>query len=310
MRPETLITVILAGTVAGLVLALLGIADLRRVSAQRRQAVDAVIADEIYQAPLLDRLDRRFRSTGWGRRLERELVVAGVGHRPILVVAAGVVASAVSGVLLWTLLSPVFAVFGVVVGALSIRGFLHRERARRREAFIAQMPDLARVLANATNAGLSIPTAVAMAAEELDEPAAEEMKRVSTQLGFGAPIESALAELGDRLPSREVSVLVATLVVSARAGGSLVTALRDIADTLEDRKETRREIRTTLSQSVATGYVVVGLGLLILVGLNLIMPGTVDKMTRTPLGQLALLAAGALYLVGLLIVRRMTRIEP
>lgn len=309
MRSETLIVVILGGTVVGLVLALLGAADLRRVSAQRRQAIDAVIADEVYQAPLLERLDRRFRSTTWGRRLERELVVAGVGHRPILVVGAGAVTSVVSGILLWGLLSPVFAVFGGVVGALSIRGFLRRERARRREAFIAQMPDLARVLANATHAGLSIPTAVAMAAEELDEPAAEEMKRVSTQLGFGAPIESALAELGDRLPSREVSVLVATLVVSARAGGSLVTALRDIADTLEDRKETRREIRTTLSQSVTTGYVVVGLGLVILVGLNLIMPGTVDKMTRTALGQLALLAAGGLYLIGLLIVRRMTRIE-
>ena len=47
-----------------------------------------------------------------------------------------------------------------------------------------------------------------------------------------------------RLPSREVAVLVSTLLVSARSGGSLVTALRDIADTLEARKETRREVRT------------------------------------------------------------------
>ena len=99
-------------------------------------------------------------------------------------------------------------------------------------------------------------------------------------------------------------------MVSARAGGSLVTALRDIAETLDERKETRREIRTTLAQSVATGYVVVGLGLLILVGLNVMMPGTVDRMTRTPIGQVALLIAGGLYLVGLLVVRRMTRIEP
>lgn len=311
MRSETaMIAAILGGTVLALALALLGVADLRRVAGQRRQAVDAVIADEVYRAPALERLDRRFRSTAWGRRLDRELVVAGVRYRPLTVVAAGATAAVGSAVLLWALLSPVFAALGGVVGVLGVRGYLRRERARRREAFIGQMPELARVLANATHAGLSIPTAVALAADELDEPASEEMKRVSTQLGFGAPIESALAELGDRLPSREVAVLVATLVVSARAGGSLVTALRDIAETLDERKETRREIRTTLAQSVATGYVVVGLGLLILVGLNLMMPGTVDRMTRTPIGQVALLIAGGLYLVGLLVVRRMTRIEP
>ena len=78
---------------------------------------------------------------------------------------------------------------------------------------------------------------------------------------------------------------MSTLLVSARSGGSLVTSLRTIADTLEERKETRREIRTTLAQSIVTGYMVIGLGFAILVLLNVVNPGTVETMTRNLLGQ-------------------------
>ena len=85
---------------------------------------------------------------------------------------------------------------------------------------------------------------------------------------------------------------MSTLLVSARAGGSLVTSLRTIADTLEERKETRREIRSTLAQSVATGYTVIGMGFGLLLLLNVINPGTVEKMTRNPIGQAALVFAG------------------
>ena len=300
---------ILLGTLAATLLFLLGARDLRAVAAGRQQAIDAVIGDEVYAGSWLERYDRGFRATRIGHRLERELVLAGVGYRPVVVFTAGVAAGLISALTLWQLLAPVFGVLGLGVGVLAVRAYLRRERERRREAFIAQMPELARVLANAANAGLSIPTAIAMAGEELDEPACSEMKRVSTRLGFGAGVESALAELSERLPSREVVVLVATLVVSARSGGSLVTALRDIADTLEERKETRREVRTVLAQAVATGYFVVGLGVVILVILNSLNPGTVDKMTREPLGQAALIIAGLLYVGGLLLVRRMTRID-
>lgn len=305
-----MVMVILGGTALATVLFLLGARDLRAVSAGRQQAIGAVLGDERYGAPPLDRYDRAFRATRLGRQLERELVLAGVRHRPVVVFTGGVLAGLISALLLWQLLAPLFGVLGLGVGVVAVRAYLRRERERRQEAFIAQMPELARVLANAANAGLSIPTSVAMAAEELDEPARAEMKRVSTRLGFGASLETALHELSERLPSREVGVLVATLMVSARSGGSLVTALRDIADTLEERKETRREVRTVLAQSLATGYLVIALGVAILALLNVFQPGTVDDMTRTPIGQAALAVAALLYGIGLLAIRRMTRIEP
>jgi tight adherence protein B len=132
---------------------------------------------------------------------------------------------------------------------------------------------------------------------------------VSNSLRFGADIESALDEMSTRLPSREVSVLLSTLIVCARSGGSLVSSLRDIADTLEERKETRREIRTTLAQSLATGYLVIVLGAAMLFLLNAIQPGTVEAMTSNIIGQIALVVSFALFVGGFLLIRRMTRLD-
>src|SRR5690606_532723 len=125
----------------------------------------------------------------------------------------------------------------------------------------------------------------------------------------GADLESALDDMERRLPSREVAVLISTLVVCARSGGSLVTSLRDIADTLEARKETRREIRTTLAQSVATGYLVIVMGFGMLFMLSLIQPGSVEAMTGHIVGQIALVVSAALFALGFYLIRRMTRFE-
>lgn len=303
-----LLTVLLMSL--ALMLLLAGLLDIASGPIAQRRAMGSVLDDSGRdRQDRIARLERTFVRTRLGRWLDRQLLLAGSTRSPLAVLLVGVALAITLATVLWTLFAPAFGVVGVLLGVFLLRAWLHREQDRRREAFIAQMPQLARVLANATNAGLSIATAIAIAGDELDEPARSELQQVSTSLTFGNDIETALNEVRDRLPSREVAILMSTLLVSARAGGSLVTSLRTIADTLEQRKETRREIRSTLAQSVATGYTVIVMGFGLLLLLNLINPGTVEIMTRDPIGQLALLFAGTLFTGGFLIIRRMTRID-
>lgn len=302
--------IVLIATLAAAGAFVAGAVSLLSITTDRRAIVAAVVGDDVYRGlPRIERYDRIFRRTRLGRRLEAELVLAGADRRPIVVFAVGLAVALTSALVLWNLLAPLFGVLGVTAGVVIVRVYLQRARSRRLEAFVGQMPELARVLANATSAGLSINTAIGVAATELAEPARTEMLRVSERVSFGASLDSALNELHERLGSREVAVLTSTLVVSARSGGSLVSALRDIADTLETRKETRREIQTTLAQALTTGYLVIGMGFLILVALNVSYPGTVERMTRETTGQIALAIAGALFSGGFFAVRRMTRID-
>jgi tight adherence protein B len=294
-----------------LVLLVLGVRELAEGAAQNRAITVRTALDDVEaRATRIDvRTDVALRRTQLGLYLEERLATAGI---PLLTSTSLVVlfgAGLAFCVAINSLLSRLLTPLGFVAAVMLANLYLQRRQGERKELFIAQLPQLARVLSNAASAGLALRSAIALASDDLAEPARTELRRVSDAMAVGQSLEDALRDLERRLPARELSVLVSTLVISARAGGSLVEALRNIASTLEARKEVRREIRTVLSQSVYTGYLVVALGMGILLLLNTIQPGLLDLMLSRPIGQLALFVAIGLFAGGLLLIKRVTRID-
>lgn len=255
------------------------------------------------------RLDRLVMATRWGPSIQKSVALLGVGLSPGRFVLLVLGASSFLGLLLGYLLSWLLFPVGIVVGIFTVRTLARRAQSRRHEEFIAQMPELARTLSNASSAGLSVRTAIAVAADELGAPASEELRIVSEELNLGVSLDEAMEQMEQRLPSRELAILISSLVISSRSGGAMVSALREIADTLETRKEVRREIRTTYAQTVATAYAVLGMGGLSLFLLEGVNSGTVDAMLRSPIGTGALIIAGSIYALCIWAVRRMTRID-
>ncbi|RVU19595.1 hypothetical protein EOT10_29375 [Streptomyces antnestii] len=254
-------------------------------------------------------LDRRLRRTRLGRAIHLRLSATGLDltagefftYVLAVVVALWLIASAA--------LAPFFGPIAGLVGAWGAVIFLNWQRQKRIEAFISQLPDVARLLANATAAGLALRTSLAMAAEELEAPAGEELSMVADQLSLGRTIDDTLGELAERLPSRELVVLVTTLVLANKAGGSVVSSLRNLTQTLEDRKETRREIRTMLAEVNATAFTVPLLGLGSLLLINSSNAGALARVTGSPVGQILILVSLGLYGIGFFVIRRLGKIE-
>ncbi|CAL9298995.1 type II secretion system F family protein [Streptomyces sp. SudanB52_2052] len=313
MDLQSLITLTTGITLLTCVLAVVGLHSYATGKAQRQALVDRLSATG--QIPAAGRrrhfrgIDRRLRRTKLGRKLELRLAATGLDITPgeffvyMLATVAG----------LWLIgqaaLAPFFGPLAGLLGVGVAIQFLNWQRQKRIEKFINQLPEMARILANATQAGLALRTAIGMAAEELEAPAGEELAKVSAQLAVGVSLDDALGELADRLPSRELVVLVTTLVLSNRAGGQVVSALRNLTETLEERKETRREVRTQLSQVNMTSYAVPVLGVGALFMLNAINDGSLDRMTASPIGQAAVIIAFGLYAVGFFLIRRLSRID-
>lgn len=255
------------------------------------------------------RMDVRLRRTRRGQRLAVRLQAAGVGLSVVDFVGIAAGAAVATYLLSRAFLPPLFSLLAAAGAVGGCFGWLRRKQDGRREAFIRQLPEVARVLSNAASAGLALRTAVPMAADELTEPAKTELRRTADAMAVGQSLEDALHELEDRMPSRELAVLVTTLVIQARAGGALVSALRGISETLDARKELRREVQTVMAGEVFTGYIAIFLGIVSLILLNAVDPTVLNKMVTTPLGIAALIIGGSLYLIGFLIIRRLTRIE-
>ncbi|SCF78249.1 type II secretion system F family protein [Streptomyces sp. Ncost-T10-10d] len=254
-------------------------------------------------------LDARLRKTGLGRKLELKLAATGLDITPGEFFVYALAAMAGLWMIASSLLASFFGPVAALIGLWGTNAFLNWQRTKRTERFINQLPELARILANATQAGLALRTSISMAADEMEDPAGEELARVSRRLAVGEPLDDALSELTDRLPSRELVVLVTTLVLSNRAGGTVVSSLRNLTETLEERKETRREVKTQLSQVTVTAYAVPIFGLGAMLLMNAVMPGALDRMTGAFIGQVAVVISITLYTIGFIVIRRMSRID-
>ncbi|MEU3748704.1 MULTISPECIES: type II secretion system F family protein [Streptomyces] len=254
-------------------------------------------------------IDRRVRRTALGRKLELRIAATGLDVTPGEFTVALTATVAVLWVVGQSALSPFFGPICGLLGIWVALGYLNWQRQKRIEKFINQLPELSRILANATQAGLALRMALSLAADEMESPAGDELEKVAQQLAVGTSLDDALGELAERLPSRELVVLVTTLVLANRAGGTVVSSLRNLTETLEERKETRREVRTQLSQVSMTAYSVpvIGVGSLLLI--DNMQPGALDRMTGSTVGQFAVVAAFALYVVGFAAIRRFSKID-
>jgi tight adherence protein B len=295
-----------------LVLAMLGVvlfvtgSSRRAALAERGRGAD----DDAAVKRLRHSFDAWLRRRPAGRRLGNWLQGAGSPLSP-----ADLLLLCFSGTLFLTIALATFMPRGValLIATAAVAGIaralVERKRGQRREEFINQLPEVARVLSNGTSAGLSLAGAMELAARELAPPAATEMEVVVQETRLGMPLEAALERLRDRLPSREVAVLMTTLVIQQRAGGDTVRALSELGQTLEARKDLLREIRTMLSGAVFTSYLVAGMGAGTILMINAISPGIMRELTTTLIGLLALVVSVTLYVVAFVLIRRITRVE-
>lgn len=265
---------------------------------------------EVRRRPRLDELlDARLMRTRRGAVLAARLRSAGTEMTAarFLMLVAG---ASLGALVLTSLLFPaLLAVAAALVAGWGCFAWLARRLDKRREEFIAQLPEVARLLSNGASAGLSIPAGIELAIREVDQPAKDELQTVIDELTFGRSLDDALDGLQRRLPSREIAVLMTTLIIQHRAGGDVVRALQELSTTLDARRETIREVRTIMAGAVYTAYIVPLLGVGSLFLLNTVNSRTLERMTSSPVGIAALIVAAGLYTVGWIAIRRTTRIE-
>lgn len=307
MTPAILIVLLLAT----LLLLVLTIAAFQESAGFQRQVIDAANVDRSGTGnSLADRLDALLLRTTHGARFAAALAGAGLTRwSPGLVLFALLLTASIVGVIAIPLLGRIGAFIAVVAAIASFGRWLQMRRQARVDRFVAQLPELARLLANSADAGLSVRQGLRLAAQEMREPAASEIAQVAAEVAVGRSLSAAMTGLSDRLPSRELSVLVQTLVIQSRTGGALVSALSGIAGALDERRQLRREIRTATLGASFGGYMVILMGFGSVVLMNVMNPGILDGMLSSLAGQVVVAVALALFAIGYLLMRRLGRVD-
>ncbi|MFK4874444.1 type II secretion system F family protein [Novosphingobium sp. ZW T3_23] len=226
-------------------------------------------------------------------RAVRILAVAGLG----LVVAVLLLAG------------PAFAL-AVLLGLPMVALSWLRGRARKRvDALTEALPLYLDGVRQLQAVGNSLSQALSRALADASPVVHSFFDTAARRLEMGAPVAETMQQLADRLQVPEVSMIAAAIRTNLRYGGSIGAVFTNLAHILRERLRIRRDLVAATSEAKVSSRVLIAMPLLAMVGLVMMNPAYLDFFIADPRGQkLSLLAVG-LEGAGILIIRRMLRLE-
>jgi len=101
--------------------------------------------------------------------------------------------------------------------------------------------------------------------------------------------------------------LVATL--QAETGGNTAEVIDVVTETIRERLELRRLVRTLTAQGRLAGWVLSALPVGMLLFLSFVNPSYISPLFHTTLGIISIVAAGIMMVSGSFIIRRIVDID-
>ncbi len=234
---------------------------------------------------LLERADLPLRTV--------ELVYAAVGSALTLSIIL-----AIAG------LGPIFIIIAMGVGG-SIPILIVWWKARRRlNAIDDQLPDLLVTLAASLKAGHSFRQGIQAVVDEGQPPASKEFKRVLTETRLGRPMDHALADMAERVGSKNLTFVVTAVTIQRQVGGSLAGIFDMVADAVRNRQQFARKIKSLTAMGRMSAYVLVGVPFFMLASITLLNRQYMSPLYHTGTGQKLLMLGVVMITIGSLLLRK------
>jgi len=182
-------------------------------------------------------------------------------------------------------LGPLFILGGFAVGAALPFGWLRIRTARRLKAFENQLPDILLTLAASLKAGHSFKQGLQTVVDEGQPPASKEFSRVLAETQLGRPMDDALAEMAERINSKNLRFVLNAVTIQSQVGGSLAGLFDMVAETVRQRQQFARKIKGLTAMGRASAYVLVALPFFLAATITVINPGFMEPLYQTSTGH-------------------------
>jgi tight adherence protein B len=179
--------------------------------------------------------------------------------------------------------------------------FKAKSRVRK---FENQLPDLLITMAASLKAGHSFRQGVQSVVEEGAEPAASEFKRVLTETQLGKPMDAALANMAERVGSENFTFVITAVTIQRQIGGSLSGLFDMVAETVRQRQQFGRKVKSLTAMGRMSAYVLVGLPFFLAGSVTLMNPLYMAPLWHTGTGQKMVVAGLVMIAIGSLMLKK------
>jgi tight adherence protein B len=195
------------------------------------------------------------------------------------------------------------------VAALAPVLYLAQKRAEHVKQVESQVDSLVTALANCLKTVPSPAAAMSHVVAVLPSPMRLEIDRVLKEMRVGSTLEQALLNMSSRLRSPELDAALSALLIGLQVGGNLPRVLESTADTIREMSRLEGVVRTKTSDGRAQLWVLALFPFVICFAFNLLDPGYFTPLQTTFLGTLIMIAALTFWIAGLLLARKIVKVD-
>ncbi|RJP42507.1 MAG: pilus assembly protein TadB [Phycisphaerales bacterium] len=223
--------------------------------------------------------------------------------RLFTIAVIAVVALVLMGFNLWTGL-----MCGLAVIFLPLFWLSYKKKARVAK-LTAQLPDVFEMMSQALRAGHSLASAVHLIHEQMPNPISSEFGRVYHEQNLGLKLEDALVGMAERLDSLDVKFFVTAVQIQRSTGGDLAEVIDKIGAVIRSRIELFGLVKGLTAEGRLSGYVLFALPMITFAGAMMLNPAYARILIDDPRGQIMLVIAGGMQLMGLAMIRWIVNIK-
>ena len=193
---------------------------------------------------------------------------------------------------------------GALVGGLLPLGFVSDEGAGSAARVRQPARRSARHACGLDEGRPQLPSGDPVGRRRGDGACSDEFKRVLTDTQLGRPMEDALIEMADRVGSKDFTFVITAVTIQRQVGGSLASLFDMVAETVRQRQQFARRIRSLTAMGRMSAYVLVGLPFFLALVMTLINRKFMAPLFDTHSGHMMLLGGLSMMAVGSLMLKK------
>jgi len=242
---------------------------------------------------------------GLMRRLQVHIEQANLKYRATEVFTLSLIIFGASYLVFGLFISMFFLrmLLSVGLGVLPI-AYIDRARSKRLRRFEEQLPDAIDLFNRSMKAGHNIHAGLDTIAGETFDPVKMEFKKVIEELALGSTLETALHNLGGRVPIIDLKFFITGLILQRQTGANMVSVLENLATLVRERLNLAAKMKAATAQQRFSAGLLCAMPLVVGLGFWVLKPEYIMLLYTDETGNMFLTYAIVSEIIGILVIRK------
>ncbi len=165
------------------------------------------------------------------------------------------------------------------------------------------------IMNNAFQSGRNIMQAIEVVKNELDGPIQDEFKKIYLDITYGLDLELVFDRFYERVKLEDAKYISSSLSLLNKTGGDIIKVFSLIEKSIFDKKNLKNELNSLTASSQFVFKMLICLPVLLIGVIFILNPTYFTPLFTTPLGILALVFTILLYILYILVIKRVLEVE-